>query len=129
MGRHRLGHLVLPQLVRRPNFLLVALSSERQSLTPFCLSPTRHHIDIHCWMVEGKFKPVRVNASAAKGIATSLGCAEQTEDTITLLVEWEGVQDPSQRGVGVYTASWAAPMKAGVHVSRAALDCLARATG
>lgn len=68
-------------------------------------------------MVEGKFKPVRVNASAAKGIATSLGCAEQTEDTITLLVEWEGVQDPSQRGVGVYTASWAAPMKAGVHVS------------
>lgn len=80
-------------------------------------------------MVEGKFKPTRVNASAAKGIATSLGCAEQTEDTITLLVEWEGVEDPSQRGVGVYTASWAAPLKAGVHVRpRLLLSCASRLT-
>ncbi|KAL7410013.1 dehydrogenase [Mrakia frigida] len=74
-----------------------------------------HHIDIHCWMVEGKYKPVRVTASATKGIGASLGCAPQTEDTITLLVDWVNVKEPEKKGTGVYTASWAAPMKAGVH--------------
>ncbi|CDZ96485.1 d-galacturonic acid reductase [Phaffia rhodozyma] len=74
-----------------------------------------HHIDVHAWMVEGIFKPVRVTASGSKGIATGLGCDARTEDTITLLVEWEKIGDESTRGVGVYTASWAAPMKAGVH--------------
>lgn len=64
-----------------------------------------HHIDIHAWFVEGEFRPTKVTASAAKGIATSLGCVEQTEDTITLLVEWEGIKDQSLRGTGVYTAS------------------------
>ncbi|KAK6905435.1 dehydrogenase [Kwoniella mangroviensis CBS 10435] len=74
-----------------------------------------HHIDIHCWMVEGRYKPVKVTASATTGIATSMGCDPKTEDTITLLVDWENVETPSQRGTAVYTASWAAPLKAGVH--------------
>jgi D-galacturonate reductase len=30
-----------------------------------------HHVDIHCWIVEGKYKPVQVTASASTGIATS----------------------------------------------------------
>lgn len=29
-----------------------------------------HHVDIHCWLVEGKFRPVKVTATAATGIAT-----------------------------------------------------------
>lgn len=66
-------------------------------------------------MVEGKFTPTRVTASATKGIATSIGCDPVTEDTITLLVDWVSVSDPETRGTGIYTASWAAPMKAGVH--------------
>jgi hypothetical protein len=33
----------------------------------------------------------------------------------TLLVDWQNVSDPNQRGTAVYTASWAAPLKAGVH--------------
>ncbi|WVQ74629.1 hypothetical protein IAR50_004230 [Cryptococcus sp. DSM 104548] len=74
-----------------------------------------HHIDIHAWMVEGRYRPVKVTASASTGIAQSLGCDPRTEDTITLLVDWENIQSPGQRGTAVYTASWAAPLKAGVH--------------
>lgn len=76
-----------------------------------------HHIDIHCWLVEGKFKPVKVTASAATGIATSepYNCVKQTEDTITLLVEWESLTPEKRKGTAVYTASWTAPTKSGVH--------------
>lgn len=73
-----------------------------------------HHIDVNESMVPD-FKPVKVTASAAKGIATDLGCAPQTEDTITLLVNWEKKNEPSKLATGVYTASWTAPQKAGVH--------------
>jgi D-galacturonate reductase len=66
-------------------------------------------------MVEGRYKPVKVTASATTGIATSMGCDPKTEDTITLLVDWQNLTDPNQRGTAVYTASWAAPLKAGVH--------------
>ncbi|KAF2455854.1 hypothetical protein BDY21DRAFT_62311 [Lineolata rhizophorae] len=73
-----------------------------------------HHVDI-CESMVPDFKPVRVMASGAKGIATDLGCVEQTEDTITLLVDWVKRDDPSKKATGVYTASWTAPQKAGVH--------------
>jgi D-galacturonate reductase len=61
--------------------------------------------------------PTRVVASASAGIATSdpYNCVPQTEDTITLLVDWQSLQSPKHKGTGVYTASWAAPLKAGVH--------------
>ncbi|TFK57367.1 D-galacturonic acid reductase [Heliocybe sulcata] len=76
-----------------------------------------HHIDIHCWMMQGKAEPTRVVASAATGIATSepYNCVPQTEDTITLLVDWESLSSSKHRGTAVYTASWTAPLKAGVH--------------
>ncbi|KAJ4993777.1 d-galacturonic acid reductase [Stagonosporopsis vannaccii] len=73
-----------------------------------------HHIDINESMVPD-YKPVRVMGSAAKGIATTLGCDPATEDTITLLTDWVKKDDPSKRATGVYTAGWAAPQKAGVH--------------
>ncbi|KAG8895046.1 hypothetical protein FRB99_000795, partial [Tulasnella sp. 403] len=76
-----------------------------------------HHIDIHCWYVEGISVPTRVVASAATGIATGdpYQCVEQTEDTITLLVDWQSTKSPKHKGTAVYTASWTAPLKAGVH--------------
>ncbi|KAK9600670.1 hypothetical protein V6Z92_000742 [Aspergillus fumigatus] len=73
-----------------------------------------HHIDINESMVPD-YTPVKVTASAAKGTAVGLGCAPETEDTITLLVNWQNKQDPSKVATGVYTASWTAPQKAGVH--------------
>ncbi|KAF9889098.1 hypothetical protein FE257_008075 [Aspergillus nanangensis] len=71
-----------------------------------------HHVDICESMVPG-YLPVKVTASASTGVATDLGCVEQTEDTITLLVEWRNAQ--GRVATGVYTASWTAPQKAGVH--------------
>ena len=57
-------------------------------------------IDVHAWMVEGLYKPVKVTASASTGIATQepYNCAPQTEDTITLLTEWESLKQPGRKG-------------------------------
>lgn len=75
-----------------------------------------HHIDICESMVtQLGYVPVKVSASASKGVATSLGCNEKTEDTISLLVHWVHSSEPEKRATGVYTASWTAPQKAGVH--------------
>ncbi|KAI8410325.1 hypothetical protein FOFC_10179 [Fusarium oxysporum] len=75
-----------------------------------------HHIDICDSMVQERgYVPVSVNASSSKGVAVDLGCDPITEDTISLLVTWNKNGEPSKRAVGVYTASWTAPQKAGVH--------------
>ncbi|KAE8145639.1 hypothetical protein BDV25DRAFT_66449 [Aspergillus avenaceus] len=73
-----------------------------------------HHIDI-CESMAPDYAPVKVTASASKGTAVDLGCAPETEDTISLLVEWRKKSDPSRAATGVYTASWTAPQNAGVH--------------
>jgi D-galacturonate reductase len=65
-----------------------------------------HHIDFHTWACSLIARPISVCASAATGVATGLGMA--TEDTITLLVDWENITSRT-RGTGVYTASWIAP--------------------
>ncbi|KAF9458195.1 hypothetical protein BDZ94DRAFT_1271259 [Collybia nuda] len=76
-----------------------------------------HHIDICAWILQDIAYPTRVVASAATGIATSepYNCVSQTEDTITLMVDWQSIKSPKHKGTGVYTASWTAPLKAGVH--------------
>ncbi|KAF9786019.1 D-galacturonic acid reductase [Thelephora terrestris] len=79
-----------------------------------------HHIDICCWFLQGKAVPTRVVASAATGIATGepYNCVPQTEDTITLLVDWQSLTSPTHRGTAVYTASWTAPQNSGVHTAQ-----------
>lgn len=75
-----------------------------------------HHIDICESMVQQRgYTPVKVSASASKGVAVGLGCDPATEDTISLLVHWVLKSDPEKRATAVYTASWTAPQKAGVH--------------
>ncbi|KAL4810321.1 hypothetical protein BDV18DRAFT_130762 [Aspergillus unguis] len=74
-----------------------------------------HHVDICDSMVGSEYTPVRVNASASTGTAVELGCVPETEDTITLLVDWKHKTQPGKNATGVYTASWTAPQKAGVH--------------
>lgn len=94
------------------------------SLTPLIsfhlLDLNSHHIDIHAWYLESlpqKYVPTRVTASGSTGVATSppYNCVPGTEDTITLLVEWESSTDSFDRGIAVYTASWTAPTTSGVH--------------
>ncbi|EFX02472.1 rossmann fold protein [Grosmannia clavigera kw1407] len=75
-----------------------------------------HHIDVCDSMVTPLgYVPVVVTGAASTGVATQLGCAPQTEDTITLLVRWQHRDDATKQGTAVYTASWTAPQRAGVH--------------
>lgn len=75
-----------------------------------------HHVDICDSMVsQHNYIPIKVSASASKGVATSLGCDKATEDTISLVVRWQKRGDPTKIATGVYTASWTAPQRAGVH--------------
>ena len=69
-----------------------------------------HHIDFHCWSVSSFARPISVHASAASGVAKGLGI--DTEDTITLTVQWEN--ESGNRGTAIYTSSWIAP-KSDVH--------------
>ena len=74
-----------------------------------------HHVDICEWMVrDAGWQPTTVRASASVGISEEVGCVKGTEDTITLLVDWTRQSD-DKRATGIYTASWTAPMNAGVH--------------
>jgi len=72
-----------------------------------------HHIDFHCWTMEGLARPERVVAMASNGIASNKPYEVNTEDTISLLVQWRNIKDNSL-GTAIYTASWVAP-KADVH--------------
>ena len=73
-----------------------------------------HHVDI-CESMVPEYKPVKVTASGSRGTAEALGCVPGTEDTISLLVEWEKRNESRRRATAVYTASWTAPQRAGVH--------------
>src|SRR5690606_5054282 len=76
-----------------------------------------HHVDIHDTLVRPLgWTPASVVAAGATGVAEGLGCVAGTEDTISLLTEWENPQHHAgKRAHAVYTASWTAPNRAGVH--------------
>ena len=69
-----------------------------------------HHIDFHCWALEGLARPVSVIASASTGVATGQGLP--AEDSITLMVDW--LNNSGTEATAVYTSSWIAA-KAEVH--------------
>ncbi|KAJ7071545.1 NAD(P)-binding protein [Mycena amicta] len=91
------------------------VDSDIRDRTNYYLSS--HHIDICCWILQDRAVPTRVVASAATGIATGepYNCVPQTEDTITLMCDWQSTTSERHRGTAVYTASWTAPLNAGVH--------------
>ncbi|KAJ3526755.1 hypothetical protein NMY22_g10044 [Coprinellus aureogranulatus] len=79
-----------------------------------------HHVDICCWILQDIAVPTRVVASSAAGIATSepYKCVPNTEDTITLMIDFQSLKSPNHRGTAISTASWTAPLKSGVHTSQ-----------
>ncbi len=70
-----------------------------------------HHIDFNVWAVGKRARPLCVRASAATGVAHAMDIP--TEDTITLVVDWENLESRNQ-ATAIYTSSWIAP-KADVH--------------
>ena len=71
-----------------------------------------HHVDWSEWTLAGKARPIRVTGTASTGVAKSRGI--ETEDSITLTVQWENLSSSSSLGCAVYTSSWVAP-KSDVH--------------
>jgi D-galacturonate reductase len=67
-----------------------------------------HHIDFHIWAVQNVARPIRVAAMASTGVACRDPYNLDTEDTITLTVQWENITS-GNLGTAVYTASWIAP--------------------
>ncbi len=67
-----------------------------------------HHVDFHVWSLQGTARPMRVVGTASTGVACNAPYQIDTEDTITLTVQWENI-DSGNLGTAVYTASWVAP--------------------
>ncbi len=67
-----------------------------------------HHVDFHAWAVQGFARPMRVAAMASTGVAQNAPYHLDTEDTITLTVQWENLESRNL-GTAIYTASWIAP--------------------
>jgi D-galacturonate reductase len=70
-----------------------------------------HHVDWSEWTLHGIARPIRVTGTCSNGIAH--GKDIPTEDSITLTVQWENMNDGTL-GCAVYTSSWVAP-KSDVH--------------
>lgn len=70
-----------------------------------------HHVDFSEWTLAGIARPIRVTATSSTGVAKAKGM--DTEDSITLTVQWQNYNDKTL-GCGVYTSSWVAP-KSDVH--------------
>lgn len=70
-----------------------------------------HHVDFTEWTLAGIARPIRVTATASDGVAKARGM--NTEDSITLTVQWYNLNDKSL-GCAVYTSSWIAA-KSDVH--------------
>lgn len=78
-----------------------------------------HHMDLHCWAMEGRGRPLKVATSKGTGVAESkeFGCPKGTEDVITLLVEWEHFESKN-KATAVYTSAWTAPDNGEVHTQQ-----------
>jgi len=70
-----------------------------------------HHVDFSEWTLAGIARPVRVTATGSTGVAHAKDIP--TEDSITLTVQWQNIDDKTL-GCAVYTSSWVAP-KSDVH--------------
>lgn len=52
-----------------------------------------HHIDFHEWCMGNKARPVSVTAAASTGVAAGKFNIVSCEDTITLTVQWENLDE------------------------------------
>lgn len=71
-----------------------------------------HHVDFNEWACQGRAVPVTVTGTGSTGVANEALAPTQTEDSITLTVQWKN--ESGNLGTAVYTAAWVAP-KSDVH--------------
>jgi D-galacturonate reductase len=110
-------------------------SSSSSSSSDISYYLNSHHIDWSEWTLHGMARPIRVTGTASTGVAH--GKDMDTEDSITLTVQWENLVNDNDKdnntataataatsppkqpprpklGCAVYTSSWVAP-KSDVH--------------
>ncbi|MBS3136589.1 Gfo/Idh/MocA family oxidoreductase [Candidatus Woesearchaeota archaeon] len=63
-----------------------------------------HHVGYHVLAMEKIARPIQVKAYASNGIARSMGF--DTEDIITLMVQWQNLSNADRTGTATYTAGW-----------------------
>ena len=77
-----------------------------------------HHIDFHCWALSGlhndTWRPHSVSACGSYGVANSEPYNMDTEDSITLTVQWKQ-QGTGNAGTAIYTSSWVSTKQSDVH--------------
>lgn len=66
-----------------------------------------HHVDFLVWTVGHRARPAWISAAASTGVAQARYGIE-TEDTITLTVQWQNLESGAL-GTAIHTASWIAP--------------------
>uniref|UniRef100_A0A8H7KC02 Gfo/Idh/MocA-like oxidoreductase N-terminal domain-containing protein n=1 Tax=Bionectria ochroleuca TaxID=29856 RepID=A0A8H7KC02_BIOOC len=77
-----------------------------------------HHIDICDSMVQDRgYVPVKVSASSSKGVATDLGCVDETEDTISSSSPGSARTHPAS-APSASTQPPGPPQRAGVHTNQ-----------
>ncbi|RKP03185.1 hypothetical protein CXG81DRAFT_29349 [Caulochytrium protostelioides] len=114
-ARHRIREALGPMAwfnsyMSQPQYQLHAFRDWAGTQSDISYYLNSHHIDFHCWAMQGRARPLSVVAMAGAGIAETpeIGCAPGTEDTISLLVQWETLTAPRHRAIANYTASWVA---------------------
>jgi D-galacturonate reductase len=65
-----------------------------------------HHVDYHCWCMQGVATPISVCASASTGVANA-ALGRDCADSVTLMVQWRN-DVSGNLGVATYTATWSA---------------------
>jgi hypothetical protein len=65
-----------------------------------------HHVDYHCWCMQGLATPISVCALASTGVANA-ALGRDCADSVTLMVQWRS-DVSGNLGVATYTASWSA---------------------
>ena len=95
----------------QPKFQLETFRSWAGKSSDISYYLNSHHVDYLVDVMRNNGKALSVVAVGANGFANKLLQVE-TEDTITLLIDWEN-KDKS-KGIAVFTSSWIAPV-ADVH--------------
>jgi len=102
----------------QPKFQLETFKNWAGTASDISYYLNSHHIDFHCWSMQGIARPLRVLAMKCTGVSTSepYNLPENTEDTITLMVQWQNLKSKNF-GTATYTSSWIAS-KSDVHTQQ-----------
>jgi len=97
----------------QPKFQLITFKNWIGSSSDISYYLNSHHVDFHCWCMKGIAVAETVVATCSTGVCKSEPFDFDTEDTITLMVQWRNIKS-GNLGTAIYTASWVSP-KSDVH--------------